>query len=220
MTSDTGYANAAYQHLIYECLDMIPTFRGGKTVKIEPLAEAEPIRFPGFDDAYACHVGHPEPATLPRTIKANSVSNVMFYGKYLTDTLRDYVKKVSTKELPINEATFRYVKEVRKAVKSPEIAKEFTGFPPGLCVTVTGKKSKKKKVAIGIKRQPYGGMAGITSIPLAIAAFMIMEGKISDKGVLTPEGSIDPREFFDRYALYCGEKLSGNDVLIRREVDL
>lgn len=215
------HANAAIEHLFHECLGKIPTFKNGKIIEIDSLAEADRIRFPGFKDAYACHIGHPEPVTLPRVIKANIISNVMFFGRYYTDILRSYAKKIVNNEITVKEAAIVFDKESRGLVKRPATVEEISGFPPVLNVIVTGLKGKKKKkVAIGLRHAPYGQMAGITSIPMAITALMIFEGKIKNQGVLTPEESIDPEEFFNRYAVYCGEGLSGRDVLLIKEVDL
>jgi len=61
-------------------------------------------------------------------------------------------------------------------------------------------------------------MAGITGVPLAIGAIMMIDGKINKKGVLTLEEAItEPMEFFNRLAPYCGKNLSGKDILIIRE---
>ena len=86
------------------------------------------------------------------------------------------------------------------------------------------KDNKKKKVGIGIKYRPYGeieeGMDGVTAIPMVVAALMLIDGKITKKGVLSPEESIDPEEFFTRYATYCKKGLRAADVLIKKIVDL
>ena len=67
----------------------------------------------------------------------------------------------------------------------------------------------------------YGAMVGVISIPLAIAALMVINGEIKEKGILTPEEAIsDPMEFFNRYAKYCGENLKVEDVLLIREVNI
>jgi len=64
-------------------------------------------------------------------------------------------------------------------------------------------------------------MAGVTSVPLAITAKMLLNGEITEKGVFTPEEAIsDVWVFFNRYAKYCGENLKGKDVLLVKEVDL
>ncbi len=219
-------ANAATMHLLYETLEKILTFKGGKMVEIIPLTEAEPLQFPGFKDAYVCHIGHPEPVTLPRVIKANSVSNLMYMGRTATDIVRQYSQKISNNELTISEASIEFYKELRmRARREPELLKEYVNLPPGLTVVATGTKDgKRKKVAIAGQRAPFGAMAGVTGVPLAIGAFMIIEGKIKERGVLTPEEVINNREeveeFFDEYAKYCGKDLTGKDVLLKKVVDL
>lgn len=218
-------ANAATMHLFYETLETIPTFKDGKMVEIKPLTEAEPFQFPGFKDAYVCHLGHPEPVTLPRVIKANSVSNVMYIGKVATEMVRKYSQQITNKELTISEASIAFFKDSKQMINDPEVLKEYANLPPGLCVVVTGtKEGKRRKVAIAGNRAPFGAMAGITSVPLAIGALMIMEGKIKEKGVFTPEEAFNTQEylmeFFDRYAKYCGKDLKGEDVLLKKVIDL
>jgi len=219
-------ANAATMHLFYETLEKIPTFKGGKIIEIEPLTEAEPLQFPGFKDTYVCHIGHQEPVTLSRVIKANSVSNLMYMGKTATDMVREYSQKISNKELTISEASVNFSRELRTRARSdPEVLKEYADLPPGLSVVATGiKDGKRKKVAIAAQRAPFGAMAGVTGVPLAIGAWMILEGKIKEKGIFTPEEVINNKEdlnsFFDRYANYCGKNLTVKDILLKRVVDL
>ena len=102
--------NAAVMHLFYETLEKIPTYRDGKISNINPLTDAEPLKFPGFKDTYVCHIGHPEPVTLPRVINANSVSNLMFLGKSATEIIRKYSQQISNNELTISEATIKFDK--------------------------------------------------------------------------------------------------------------
>jgi saccharopine dehydrogenase-like NADP-dependent oxidoreductase len=215
-------ANAATMHLFYETVEEIPTYRDGKFINIKPLTDADPLQFPGFKDTYVCHIGHPEPVTLPRFLKANSVSNLMYMGKTLTDIIRKYTQQISDNELTISEASIKFSEDARNIVRDQELVKEYIGMPPGLSVIVTGfKNGKRIKVAIGNNHVPFGGMAGVTSVPLAIAAEMVVNGEITQKGVLTPEEAIlDPMEFFNRYAKYCGKNLTGKDVLLLKEVEI
>lgn len=215
-------ANAATMHLFYETVEDIPTFNDGKMINITPLTDAEPLQFPGFKDTYVCHIGHPEPVTLPRVIKANSVSNLMYMGRTLTDIIRKYTQQISNNELTVSEASIKFSEDARNTVRDNELIKEYIGMPPGLSVIATGiKNGKRRKVAIGNHRVPFGGMAGVTSVPLAIVAEMVINGEIKEKGVLTPEVAIsDPIEFFNKYAKYCGKNLTGKDVLLIKEVDI
>ncbi|MHA2183960.1 MAG: saccharopine dehydrogenase family protein [Promethearchaeota archaeon] len=200
-------ANAATMHLFYETVEEIPTYSNGKFVDIKPLTDADPLQFPGFKDTYVCHIGHPEPVTLPRVLNANSVSNLMYMGK---------------KELTVSEASIKFGEEVRDVTRNQQFIEEYLGMPPGLSVIATGlKNGKRVKIAIGNHHVPFGQMAGVTSVPLAIAAEMVLNGEISEKGVLTPEEAIsEPMKFFDKYAKYCGKNLAGEDVLLVKEVEL
>lgn len=213
--------NAAVEHMIHECVGKIPTFRDGKIIEIDALTETKPVKFPGFKEAYACHIGHPEPLTLPRTLRAKTISNVMFFGRNYTEVLRNYAKKIGAKEMTVQEAAKAFEKEHQKIMGRPDVLEEISGYPPTLNVTATGLKDKqRKKIAIGLEKAPYGQMAGITSIPMAIAGLMILEGRVKKKGVLTPEESIEPVLFFNRYAEFCGQGLKLEDVLIRKEMAL
>lgn len=216
-------ASAVYQHLLHQCTGMIPTFKGSEKTYIQALTESEPLEIPGFNSIYAAHIGHPEPVTLPRIIKANSISNVVYYGKRIIELLREYGKELEQKKTTLIEATKRIEKEfVEVLSKDDESSYLLRNFPMELCVIATGETSnkEKKRIIIGLARAPYGGMAGITGIPLAIAAQMIIEGKIMKKGVLTPEEAINPNEFFERFASFCGENLKVNDILFEKEIVL
>jgi len=215
-------ANAAIMHLFYETLEEIPIFRDGKLVDIKPLTDADPLQFPGFKEAYVCHIGHPEPVTLPRTLKVKSVSNLMYLGRTATDLIRKYTQQITDKAMTVTEATLKFDADIRNMMKDANLLKEFIGMPPSLSVIATGiKNGKKMKIAIANNKVPFGVMAGVTSVPLTIAVEMILNGEITEKGVLTPEEAIrDPMDFFDRYAKRCGKNLSGNDVLLIKEVEL
>lgn len=219
--------NAAAMHLLYETIEKVPTFKDGKMIEIDPLIETEPYEFPGFKSMYACHIGHPEPVTLPRTVKARKISNVMYIGETATDITRKYSQKIKEKELTIEDATLALTQEWaklnKKALQDTNLANEYFGGPPTLSVIATGTKAgKRKRIGVALAREPFGAMAGVTSIPLGIATIMLIEGKITQKGVLTPEEVFknNPMEFFDRIAPYCGKNLTGKDILIEKEEDL
>lgn len=214
-------ANAATMHLFYETVEEIPTYSNGKFIDIKPLTDADPLQFPGFKDTYVCHIGHPEPVTLPRVLNVNSVSNLMYMGKIITDIIRKYTQQISKKELTVSEASIKFGEEIRDVTRNQQFIEEYLGMPPGLSVIATGLRSGKRvKIAIGNHHVPFGQMAGVTSVPLAIAAEMVLNGEIAEKGILTPEEAIsEPMKFFDKYAKYCGKDLAGEDVLLVKEVE-
>ncbi len=222
-----GAGVAAVMHFLYEAIGKIPTFKGGKMIEIEALTEIEPLSFPGYKEMYACHLGHPEPVTLPRTIKANTIASVMFIGETATEITRKYSQKVSDKELTIQEAAVELNKDFeeleKKAYSGQPPIEEYLNGPPTPCVIATGiKNGKRKKIAVSLNPQPFGEMAGMTGVPLAIGTITLIEGKIKKKiGVITPEEAFEPEEFFERMVPFCGRKLTGiKDILVEKEIDL
>ena len=97
----------------------------------------------------------------------------------------------------------------------------FRNAPPTISVIATGtKEGVKKRIGVGIYHVPYDefdGLSGITSVPLAVGALMLIDGVIKKKGALTPEEGIDPDEFLKRMAPFCGKGLKGSDLLLIRE---
>lgn len=223
-------ANAALLHVIYESIGKIPTYRDGSLIEIDALTESPPLKFPGGGRSmYACHIGHPEPVTLPRTIKAKTISNIMYLSKFITNELRSYIERIERGEATENEIAIEIEETLNKwwvkILLGFWIFSRFFKLPPELSVIAKGKKDEKPRmVAIGMKYRPYGeveeGMDGITAIPLAVTALMLIDGKITKKGVLTPEEAIDPKEFFTRYASYCKDSLTLEDVIIKKNIEL
>ena len=222
-------ANAAFEHLLHEGIGKIPTFKDGKLIEIDALTEAPRLNFPGSKKMYAAHIGHPEPVTLCRTLKAKSISNQMFLGKAATEIVRKYAKLIENNSLSMKKATIQIEKKIEALIVKYiflfwKMLKEYRHAPPTICIVATGQKDGvKKRIGVGIHYKPYDtleGLAGITSIPLAVATLMLIDGKITTKGALTPEEAIDPEEFFNRMAPFCGKNLTGKDLLIIREEPL
>ena len=109
-------------------------------------------------------------------------------------------------EISIETAAIEGTKEYNTLGSNPKTIQEYVNLPPGLSAIAIGRKDGvKTKSAVGLICFPSNGMAGETSCPLAIATDMMIEGKFTNHGVFTPEESIDPNEFFERLAPYCGK---------------
>jgi hypothetical protein len=61
-------------------------------------------------------------------------------------------------------------------------------------------------------------MAGVTGIPLAIAAGQVLDGLVSTRGVLGPESSVDPTGMFTELAAYCAAPGSTWTDIVRIDV--
>lgn len=213
-------ANAATVHLLYETLENTPIFRNGKLVEVEPLTQPpDPFEFPGVKPTYAVYIGHPENVTLQRTIPTKNNCNLMHMGKHFTALTQEFSQKIQ-EGMPIDEATIELTKGFAVMGSRSDISEDYLNPPPGLSAQAIGTKNGiRKKSGVGLIRVPANGMAGETSIPLVIAMEMLLEGKIKTKGVFTPEESIDPKEFFNRFAIHCGAK-SADEILLKKIVDI
>ena len=76
----------------------------------------------------------------------------------------------------------------------------------GMSVVVRGKKDNKFREyrLHGVSQKQ--GLGEGTGFPCSVAAILMQEGKVTGKGVLPPEGCIDPREFLDLYKPISGIK--------------
>ena len=64
-------------------------------------------------------------------------------------------------------------------------------------------------------------MGAITGIPLACALKMLIEGKITKKGVLAPEsGVIDPQYFFSEFSSLLMSELDNEKELIEDFINI
>ncbi len=211
---DAERPNAAIEHLFHECSSTVPTYRDGNLVGVDSMTSAGSLQFPGYADRQVFHVGHPEPITLPKTSNAKSVSNVMFGDKEIFDLIRRIADSIKRGRLSVEDGAHSFEDEAKNLAPVSSNIDD----PPGLCSVVTGwTGEKRKKIAWGLIRGPYGLMAGVTAVPLAIAARMIADGRIAKRGVFPPESSVDPERLFAEFAPYCGENLGSDDIIIRRE---
>ncbi|NLA64873.1 MAG: NmrA family NAD(P)-binding protein, partial [Leucobacter sp.] len=59
-------ASAAVHHALHMVDGAFPTFKNGEITNIQPFTEPEIFEFPKLGPQPVFHVGHPEPATLPK----------------------------------------------------------------------------------------------------------------------------------------------------------
>lgn len=200
-----GRLAAATVHFLHCASGKIPTFRDGKFVYITPLEETEEVTWP-IGRARFYHIGHAEPVTLPRFIKGVKHACNLFGGEtVLVAALRGLGRRINNGEITASEAAGMLMGEVmRRFQEQPEVAEEEEPRVGGLLGSAEGVKSGKRvRYGYSIAAAPEGGMGGVTSVPLAIAAEMLLEGTLDTRGVVPPEACIDPIPFFERYRKYC-----------------
>lgn len=195
---------AANIHDIYSTSDKIPIFRDGESIEIIPLETGEEVTFPN-GKGFFYYYGHGEPITLPHFIEGlQGACNLVGLGPESREAHMELGARVRAGEITPDEAAAMEGQEILKKLQQrPDEALDMGPRVGGLHASVTGTRDGKRlRLGYGCTGAPSGGMAGVTSIPMAIGTEMIMNGEISQRGVLAPEACIDPMPFFKRYMKY------------------
>jgi lysine 6-dehydrogenase len=194
-------AGAAWDHSLHMTLGKIPQYIDGKLVYVEGGTEETPEQF--LEPLGTCHVryvGHPQPLTLPRYIKG--VKNVIIKGALIplwVDELIQEQKKTGLLGSEPIDIKGTKVSPYDMALKLWETIPEGRDNGPqssGLKVIVKGQKDGKK---ITYTADMVGRMAPGTGLPASIASLMMDAGDVTIKGVVAPEGCIDPDKFLGAF---------------------
>lgn len=173
----------------------VPSFRGGRIRWIPAGSGRERIRFPEpLGEVIVSHLGHPEPVTLSRYLSLRSASlkggfkeqglNKLALllnqiGLTKTKGRKDDLARIANKLLLPLAGKLSRKRECTSACRVDIVGKEKTGY-------------------VHRTLGPVGHMDMLTGLPCAIAVEMLVEGKISSKGVMGPEACLNPREFLAR----------------------
>ncbi len=190
-------AGAAWDHSLHMTLGQIPQYIDGELVHVEGGTGETAEQF--LDPLGTCHVryvGHPQPLTLPKYIKG--VKNVIIKGALIPSWVDELIKEqkesgfLGTEPIDVKGTK---ITPYDLALKMWETIPEGRDNGPqssGLKVIVKGKRDGKKVVYTA---DMVGRMAPGTGLPASIASLMMDSGDVTVKGVVAPEGCIDPGKF-------------------------
>ena len=190
-------AGAAWDHSLHMTIGKIPQYLNGKLEYVEGGTGEETAQF--LDPLGTCqvrYVGHPQPLTMPRYIKG--VKNVVIKGALIpawVDLLIHEQKETGFLSKEPEEVKGVKVVPYDLTLKLwGEIPKNRDRGPAasGLKVIVKGERKGKK---VTYTADIVGRMAPGTGLPASIAALMMNAGDVNVKGVVAPEGCIDPEKF-------------------------
>lgn len=194
-------AGAAWDHSLHMTLGKIPQYIDGKLVNVE--GGTEPVAEKFLEPLGTCqvrYVGHPQPLTLPRYIKG--VKNVIIKGALIPLWVDELIQEqknsglLSTDPIDIKGSK---VTPYDIALKLWETIPEGRDNGPqssGLKVIVKGKRDGQK---VTYTADMVGRMAPGTGLPASIASLMMDAGDITIKGVVAPEGCVDPGKFLGAF---------------------
>ena len=195
----------------FHCMRIdIPMFLDGRLnyVKFfEPdgMALRRTFDFPALGDGIQVYpYPHPEQVTIPNYIPLRQVTN---RGTVLPDAYYELTKDVCKAGLasrepvmvkgqpvvPYDFAVAYIIRERERILKETNF-----GSQRGCCsVVVTGKKDGKYQEYRFHMASMSEALGEGTGIPAAIGAMLMLQGKITQKGVLPPEGCVNPVDFID-----------------------
>jgi len=194
-------AGAAWDHSLHMTLGKIPQYIDGKLVYVEGGTEEVAEQF--LEPLGTCnvrYVGHPQPLTLPKYFKG--VKNVIIKGALIPLWVDELIQEQKATGLlgtdPV-DIKGSQVTPYDLALKLWETIPEGRDNGPqssGLKVIVKGKKGNNK---ITYTADMVGRMAPGTGLPASIASLMMDAGDVTVKGVVAPEGCIDPSKFLGTF---------------------
>jgi len=188
---------AAWDHGLHMTIGKIPQYLDGKLVYVEGGTGEEIAEF--LEPLGTCkvrYVGHPQPLTIPRYIKG--VRQVVVKGVLIPSWVDELIQEQRETGFLSKESL-----EVKGAKVVPyDLTLQLWGAIPnnrdkgpqssGLKVIVKG---ERRGTQVTLTADMAGRMAPGTGLPASIAALMLDAGAVTAKGVVAPEGCIDPNKF-------------------------
>ncbi len=194
-------AGAAWDHSLHMTLGKVPQYLDGKLTHVEGGSEEITEEF--LEPLGKCvmrYVGHPQPLTIPKYIK--DVKNVIIKGALIplwVDELIKQQKETGFLSLDPVDLNGTKVTPYDLALKMWEKIPEGRDNGPqssGLKVIVKGERNGNR---VTYTADMVGRMAPGTGLPASIAALMMADGDVTEKGVVAPEGCIDPAKFLKAF---------------------
>jgi len=188
---------AAVAHWVLQCSGQIQAWRDGEAAMVEPL-EIVNVNYPGVGVQQAWSLGHPEPITLPRHFDGLDESlNMMTGPGWMFESLREIAIEFSADRIDLDEALVRVAAIERPADPA---ATPRDPMPPAWALVEGRRDGRTVTIGAHLTSRPPHRMGGGTGYPLAVGVQMMLEGLVTERGVLTPELALGHTEFFDRLA--------------------
>jgi lysine 6-dehydrogenase len=190
-------AGAAWDHSLHMTLGKIPQYINGELVYVEGGTDVVAEQF--LEPLGTCHVryvGHPQPLTLPKYIKG--VKNVIIKGALIPLWVDELIKEqkdtgfLNTEPIDIKGVEVTPYDLALKLWETIPVGRDNGPQSSGLKVIVKGTRNGD---AVTYTADMVGRMAPGTGLPASIAALMMNAGDVAEKGVVAPEGCIDPDKF-------------------------
>jgi len=177
-------------HTMHIFSGQIITYAGGRHQRIPAGSEPERVRFPApLGELPVCHVGHPEPLTLPQHLPGVKV--VSLKGGVVEPLLHGLAAWTGRFGLTRTHGLRAFLSTFLRPLIPILCRVGSRGNWAGLVVRVEGQENGRPKV---IESAALASMDALTSVPLAIGALMLARDEIRRTGVFPPEAAGGPNE--------------------------
>jgi len=188
---------AAWDHSLHMVSGNVPQYLNGKLEWVPGGTGEERVTFlEPLGECLISYVGHPQPLTIPRYIPG--VKSVVIKGALIPTWVDQLIKEQNATGFLSTEPV-----EVRgtKVVPYDLTLRLWRGIPQnrdrgpvasGMKMAVKG---ERKGNQVTYTADVVGRTAAGTGLPVSIAALMLNAGEVTAKGVVAPEGCIDPKKY-------------------------
>ncbi|MBD0257099.1 MAG: saccharopine dehydrogenase NADP-binding domain-containing protein [Cytophagales bacterium] len=203
-TEAVNRSQAAVEHWIHQFTGRIVLHEGGVQQMKAPL-EPVTLPFPGVGARTFYTLGHPEAVTLPRALpQLQESKNLMHLHAPTLQAIAALAAEVNRGALSVEGAAARLIQQQQANPAGEAQVSAGAGDVPSLFAWGEGLlRGQVVRGAIGIRAYPPGGMGGMTGIPLAVGLCLLSKGRLTKRGVFSPEEAFDPDEFLAEFAHYC-----------------
>jgi lysine 6-dehydrogenase len=188
---------AAWDHSLHMVKGDVPQYLDGNLEYVPGGTGEEIVKFlEPLGECLISYVGHPQPLTIPRYIKG--VKRVVIKGALIPRWVDQLIKEqnqtgfLSNDPLEIKgskvtpyDLTLRLWRDIPKKRDRGPLAS-------GMKMIIKGERAGKQVIYTA---DVVGRTAAGTGLPVSIAALMLYSGDVKVRGLVAPEGCIDPEKY-------------------------
>ena len=200
---ETRHLPAGWQMFMKWGTPPFHAYRGGGLVSIENKTEETKTTIPGNGEIPAVLVGGPEVVTIPRSIPdvIDVCTLVSWFPFHLNGIYAELGGRVAKGEFNESQAALAFLDLI--VAEQDQWQPVPNGFPRyGIrwAQAVGTKDGSRTSYSCWPTSGWYGWRNNPTPVALVLAAFKILGGEITARGVLTPESCLDPLPFIKEVA--------------------
>ena len=192
----SGRVDSSWELVMSNVSGPVRVYRDESWMVVDPLDHGVEIKSPQGVTVTAYPCANPEQITLPRYLsRVRNVSCVCGISPpEISQLVHSEAQRISREKVSVKEATRSFLKTI-----GSDQEHWLKGSAPGwdMWLVTTGMKDGRRA-----RHMCWPISIAYTSIPLAVAAFRVLRGEVSVRGVVPPEACFEPMSFFEEVVRY------------------